>query len=206
MQPSQTPPRPENTSSSPTPKHRGFAIASLILGIAAIPFGFVLIGALFGILAIIFGAIAFVDNRGESLAGIITGAIGVLISVAMMFIAFFFATTIINIIASRTTYDLQASQRDAQRKNDVGVLAGDITYSMTENRGQLPDNEFVDGMTYKLEIITGSIGKTLGNDTIQPTTDTAVYTMGEDCDGVESARNFSLTILLENNETYCQGS
>ena len=206
MQPSQTPPRPENTSSSPTPKHRGFAIASLILGIAAILFGFFIIGALFGILAIIFGAIAFADNRNVSLAGIITGSVGIVIAIAMVFIAIYFAATIIGMIASQAGDDLQASQRDTQRKNDIGVLTSDITYSMAENRGQLPDNEFVDGMTYKLEIITGSIGKTLGNDTIQPTTDTAVYTMGEDCDGVESARNFSLTILLENNETYCQGS
>lgn len=203
MQPNETPPRPETGK---TPKHRGFAIASLILGVAAILFGFFVIGALFGILAIIFGAIAFADNRSVSLAGIITGSVGIIIAIVMVFIAIYFAAAIIGFIVSQASDDLQASQRDTQRKNDVGVLANDITYSMTENRGQLPDNEFVDGMTYKLESITGSAETTLDGKAIKPTTDTVVYAAGEDCDGVESTRNFSLTILLENGQTYCQDS
>lgn len=193
------------TNSSAKPTHRGLAIASLVLGIAAIPFGFVLIGILFGILAIIFGAITFADNRNVSLAGIITGSIGILISIAMVIFLFFAAATIINIIVSRVSEDIQANQRDTQRENDTAVLASDVAAYMTNNRGQLPDNEFVDGMTYKLEVVTNVVEKT-DTVSVDPTTDTAVYAIGENCDGVKSSRNFSLTILLENNTTYCQGS
>lgn len=176
----------------------GLATASLTLGILATVLGVVGIGVILGILAIVFGAISIKDNKGKSLAGIITGAIGIVL--------FVLALIFILVIAPKATEDLQASQRDTQRKNDVSTLVSDITFYMSNYSGQLPDYDFVSGMTYKLTLVEDAIGKTLDGDLIQPTTSTAVYAMGEDCDGNTSARKFSVTVLLENGSKYCQGS
>lgn len=180
------------------PKNSGLATASLVLGILAIVFGAVGIGAILGILAIVFGAVSLKDNKGKSLAGIITGVIGILVVVATAYFVF--------AVIPKATDDLQANQRDTQRKNDVSVLVSDVTYRISEDRGQLPDYDFVSGMTYKLVLVEDAIGKTLDGDLIQPTTSTAVYAMGEDCDGNKGVRNFSITVLLENGTKYCQGS
>ncbi|NCU30924.1 DUF4190 domain-containing protein [Candidatus Saccharibacteria bacterium] len=180
------------------PKNYGLAVASLALGILAIPLSFIGIGLILGILAIVFGAVSFKGNKGKSLTGIVTGAIGVLI--------FILALVLVFIVFPQNRENLQANQRDTQRKNDVGVLVSDVVYSTSENRGQLPDYYYVSDMTYKLIVIEDVIGKTFDGDPIQPTTSTAVYAMGEDCNGNKSTRNFSITILLEDGTKYCQGS
>lgn len=184
-----------SSSTEPKPKNHGLAIASLTLGILAVPLGLIGIGVILGILAIVFGAVSIKDNKGKSLAGIITGSIGIIVfAVAMYFI---FA------VIPNATEDLQANQRDTQRKNDISVLASDVTYRISEDRGALPDTDYVNEMTYKLAIVTSAIG---GSSNSEPTTTKAVYAKGVDCDGNSSPRNYSISILLENGETYCTGS
>jgi hypothetical protein len=170
----------------------GLATASLVLGILATVLGVIGVGVVLGILAIIFGAISVKNNKGKSLAGIITGAVGIILFILMIVF-----TVVIGPIAIKS---LQASQRDTERKNDVSVLVSDITTYMSDNRGQLPDNQWVSDMTYKLALIKSTQA---GNDA---TTDTATYTDGVDCDGRTGTHSFSVTVLLESGTTYCQGS
>ena len=70
----------------------GFGTAALVLGILAIPGAFTVVGGvLLGILAIIFGAIGrsrakrgLATNGGIALAGLITGAVGLVLAVAFV--------------------------------------------------------------------------------------------------------------------------
>ena len=70
----------------------GLGTAALVLGILSIPGAFVIVGGVvLGILAIIFGAIGRgranrgrATNGGSALAGLITGAIGLLLAVAFV--------------------------------------------------------------------------------------------------------------------------
>ncbi len=70
----------------------GFGTAALVLGILAIPGAFTVIGGvLLGILAIIFGAIGRsrasrgqATNGGSALAGLITGAVGLVLAIAFV--------------------------------------------------------------------------------------------------------------------------
>jgi len=173
-------------------KNSGLATASLTLGILATVLGVVGIGVVLGMLAIVFGAVSIKDNRGKSLAGIITGAIGMVIFAVTLFV--------ILIIMPNAVQNAQTSQEDTQRKSDVSLLATDVTTYMSNNRGQLPDNEWVSGMTYKLSVIssTASVG--------EPTTSSAIYVSGGDCKGNKSNRSYSITALLKNGTMYCQGS
>lgn len=109
-------------------------------------------------------------------------------------------TLLIVIILPHAMTGLQTSQRDTQRKNDLSVLASDVMTYESNNEGQLPDNEWMSGMTYKLDAVTSTTSDG------SATNDTVKYTPGQDCDGTESAHNFSLTILLESGVSYCQGS
>ncbi len=75
-------------------KKNGMATASLILGIIGIITGLFFIGSLFGLLAIIFGIIALVKasktpeigGKGKAIAGIIMGAIVIIIILITMVI------------------------------------------------------------------------------------------------------------------------
>lgn len=182
-------------SNEPRSKNSGLATASLVLGILALVFGVIGVGAILGVLAIIFGAVSIKGNGGKSLAGIITGVIGITIAITTAYFVFAVIPT--------TRDNLQSSQRDTQRKNDVAVLSSDVIYRMSEDRGVLPDNDWVSDMTYKLTVITSTSDQETG---AQPTTSRAIYTKGTDCDGRTGARSYSLTILLENGNTYCEGS
>ena len=70
----------------------GFGTAALVLGILSIPGAFTVIGGvLLGILAIIFGAIGRgrasrgqATNGGSALAGIITGAVGLVLAISFV--------------------------------------------------------------------------------------------------------------------------
>lgn len=73
------------------PQGNGMAVASLVLGILAVPFGLVTWpGALLGILAIIFGALGISKGnkvgkgKGMAIAGLVLGVLGLLICVAMI--------------------------------------------------------------------------------------------------------------------------
>lgn len=69
------------------PKQNGFGVAALVLGIAGLLTSIFGIGVIFGILGIVFGILGRgrakrgeADNGGLALAGIITGALGVLVA------------------------------------------------------------------------------------------------------------------------------
>jgi heme/copper-type cytochrome/quinol oxidase subunit 1 len=74
-----------------TPKQNGFGVAALVLGILAVVTSFFGIGIFFGVLAIVFGVLGRgktkrgeADNGGLALAGIITGALGVLVAAVVI--------------------------------------------------------------------------------------------------------------------------
>lgn len=177
------------------PSHSGLATASLTLGILAIALAAVGIGGILGILAIVFGAVSIKYNRGKSLAGIITGITGIVLSVLIL--VFVFAIT------PQTTENIQQSQRDTQRKNDISVLVSDVLYRASEDQGKIPEWTYVNDMTYKLAVVKSAAS---GESGAEPTTSQAVYAKGIDCDGNTGVRKYSLTILLESGSKYCQDS
>lgn len=68
-------------------------IISLVFGIMAVVFGcnpcLLLTGSIFGILAVVFGIIGIVknkDSKGKAIAGIITGALGLILNVTILLI------------------------------------------------------------------------------------------------------------------------
>ena len=164
------------------------AIASLVLGILAIITCFVwYIGIVLGVLAIIFGAMSIKkQGRKKAIAGIVTGGIGVVLSLRVVW------------MVHAALPALQKSQRDTARKNDISVLSTDVVSFQTENRGQLPSAS---------NLTTSNLAqiKSVAGDG-EPTTDTAVFKAGVNCDGVTSARGYSITVKLENGSSYCQGS
>ena len=76
-----------------TKKAPGMALAAMILGIAAVLTGFLVFGALLGIAAIILGVLSLKKTKevgagkAFALTGIITGAVSILISICMLFVA-----------------------------------------------------------------------------------------------------------------------
>lgn len=166
---------------------QGLAITSLVLGILAILTSIVwYIGIALGVLAIILGAISIKNGRGKAIAGIVTGSVGVVLSLLIIW------------LVSAALPSLQQSQRDTARKNDVSVLTTDVTSLMTENRGQLPSAS--DLSTSNLLQVTSIVGDGT------PTTETAVYKSGVNCDGAAATRAYAITVLLENGSEYCLGS
>lgn len=167
---------------------QGISIASLVLGILAIITSVVwYISIVLGILAIVFGVIS-VKKRGrkKAIAGIVTGSIGIVLSLLIIW------------MMQAALPALQKSQRDTARKNDVSVLSTDVTSFMSENRGQLPSADDLTASSLAQITSVTSDG--------EPTTDTAVFKTGANCDGTASSRNYAITILLENGSSYCQGS
>lgn len=167
---------------------QGLSVASLVLGILAIITCFVwYISIVLGVLAIIFGAVS-VKKRGrkKAIAGIVTGCVGVVLSLLIVW------------LVQAALPSLQQSQRDTARKNDASALTINVTSFMTENRGQLPSAG--DLATPGLSQIESVIGDGM------PSTDTAVYKSGADCDGTASTRAYAITVQLENGSEYCLGS
>lgn len=77
------------------PKKEVIAVISLILGIVAVVLGFVGLGAIFGIVAIVLGIISLVKKfkKGKPIAGIITGAVGIVgsfISIVILILGLIF--------------------------------------------------------------------------------------------------------------------
>ena len=166
----------------------GLATASLVLGIVTIVVSlWWFLAVITGVLAIIFGALAIKSSgRGKALAGIITGSIGIVLSVLI----------ILAVLAALPV--LQQSQRDTARQNELTSLSTEVTAYMASNRGALPTvNDFVEEDGSFIQTIT---------DSGEPTTGTVVYTTGKNCDGDVSARAYSLRIMLESGSEYCTGS
>lgn len=172
-----------------TSSGQGLAIASLTLGIVTIIISIAwFLSILTGALAIIFGAVSLKSaGRGKAIAGIITGSIGIVLSILII---------ILVIVAIPA---LQGNQRDTIRKNDVSTILTNITAYQTDNRGALP---------YASDLSTTYLSDVSAiTDAGTPTTDTAVYLVGTNCAGDQvSMRNYSVSILLENGSTYCQDS
>lgn len=165
---------------------QGMAIASLILGILAIVTSLIfLIPVVLGVLAIIFGIVARKSSgRGKAIAGIITGSAGIVFSIV-------FAAVVFTALPA-----LQQAQRDSMRKNDVSAITTDVTTYQVSNRGALPSASDLSTRDLSLVQTISSEG--------QPTTDTAVYRAGVNCDGgAVSVRNYSVSVVLENDTTYC---
>lgn len=73
------------------PKRNGMGVAALVLGILAILTGWFVLGGVLGILAVVFGVIGRgrakrgeADNGGLALAGLICGAIGIVIAAGII--------------------------------------------------------------------------------------------------------------------------
>jgi membrane-bound ClpP family serine protease len=82
------------------PPQNGIGIAALIIGIIAIPFGFLVIGGGLGLFATVLGIVGRskvrrgkATNPGVALAGIITGTIAFIISIAVVVALLAFATS-----------------------------------------------------------------------------------------------------------------
>lgn len=175
--------------------NQGLATASLTLGILSIPL--VGLGFILGILAIIFGAVSLRQNRGrkKSIVGIVTGSIGVLIAILLL-------------VVYLAVPSLQANNNDTARKADVTNLTSDVINYQANNRGKMPSKyELSKAKLVQVSDIKQAAYDGYGYDgNPKPTLNTAVYTIGENCNGEKANRNFSITVLLENNTVYCVGS
>lgn len=175
--------------------NQGLAIASLTLGIVSIPL--IGLGFILGFLAIIFGAVSLKQHQGrkKSIAGIITGSIGVLI--ALLLLVIYLAIP-----------SLQASNNDTVRKSDVTNISSDVISYRSNNRGEMPSKyDLPKARLVKVSDIKQASYNGNGYDgNPKPTLDTAVYTIGENCNAEKGSYAFSITVLLENNTVYCTGS
>ena len=168
---------------------QGLAVTSLVLGILAIVTSIVwYIGIVLGVLAIIFGAISIKSGRKKAIAGIVTGSVGVVLSLLIVW------------LVSAALPSLQQNQRDTARKNDVSVASSDVITYSSNNRGQMPDSA-ADLSQYITDLTLISV-ESEGT----PTTDKAIYKKGVNCDGAASTRAYAITVLLENGSEYCLGS
>lgn len=166
---------------------KGLAIASLVFGIIAFLTGLIYVGGVLGLLAVVFGIIALKkrQGRGMAIAGIITGALGILGTIAAI------------ILVTLALPVLQQQQRDTSRKNQVAMTVSEIQRYQTNNQGNLPDPEEVSNSFETASLKVAASG--------EPTTDTMIYLVGQSC-GESEAQAFSVTVKLENGQLYCQGS
>ena len=184
-----TPPPVAPPSGVPVPG-KGLAITSLVLGILATLSGIFFIGGLFGIAAIVLGIIALQKKvgKGMSITGIITGALGILGTLG--------AVAVIVLATS----GIQSRAQDVQRKNDVTRISSMVVSEQVYTQGTLPTPEdFVadfDASTFTIKLASSG----------EPTTDTAVYTTNQNCEGTTGDKEYAVRVLLENGQEYCQGS
>ena len=84
------------------PNRKGFAIASLVLGILGIPLCCFFVGFLPGLLGVIFGILGLKSSaKGMAIAGIICGAVAIVIGVSYIFYG-------MDVVANPTNYGLPA--------------------------------------------------------------------------------------------------
>lgn len=180
---------------------QGLAIASLTLGILSIPLDAIGIGIILGVLAVIFGAISVRQGNGrkKSIAGIITGSIGILL-LPVLFILIHLTSSSLGI--------LQSNSADTARKTDTTNIASEVVEYKASNEGRMPSKyDLPKAKLVKVSDIKQAAYDGYGYDgNPKPTLSAAVYTIGENCGGEKGKRNFSITILLENSTVYCAGS
>jgi uncharacterized membrane protein len=98
-------------ATNPQEKDRsGLAVASLVLGILGIPCCVFYVGGLFGVLAIIFGCLGLKSSkRGMAIAGIICGAVSVLL---LVFLIMIIAVLYPDMLANPEDYGLPSNFED----------------------------------------------------------------------------------------------
>lgn len=169
---------------------QGLSIAAMTLGIVSIISSLLwFFSIILGVLAIIFGAVAIKSpGRGKAIAGIVTGSVGILLSILVV------------VLVLMALPALQKSQRDTSRKSDISIIMSDITTFQSNNRGALPNAN---------DLSTGRLGVILSiYPDGTPTTNQAIYRVGTSCNGAstQSTRAYSISVLLENDSTYCLDS
>jgi uncharacterized membrane protein YdbT with pleckstrin-like domain len=168
---------------------QGLSIAAMTLGIISIVTVLLwFLAIILGVLAIVFGAVSLRSaGRKKALAGIITGSIGIILSILLV------------VVVLTAVPALQRNQRDSMRKSDLTTLSSDIVSYQSNNRGQLPTAE---------ELSADSLGRIQSvRSTGEPTTGEALYLVGVDCQGnASSPRSYSLTVVLDDGSIYCLDS
>lgn len=177
----------------------GMGVAALVLGVFAILLFLVpFFGVILGILAIVFGVVALRSgrSRGMAIAGIATGATGILLG-------------LLGLILMLTSYrSVQEHARDAASKVDVSTLAADINEYVAKN-GKLPDDVGVmdgsfmegmhgDGQWRHMQVMMDGA----------PMHGRILYRPHENCDGstARSPLGFSVATRLEDGTVFCTGS
>ena len=120
---------------------------------------------------------------------------GLAIASLVLSIVFILIVPIILLIIFLAVPSLQQNSRDLTRKNDLALIASDISNYQSTNQGILPTSNQLDNSA--LSIITNI------NNTGEPTTDTAIYSIGVDCAGNVNDRVFSVRIKLEDKTITC---
>lgn len=86
----------------PTRSNDGFAVASMVLGILSICSAWFILGIVPAILAIIFGLLVLCsarrrqNGRGMAIAGLVTGGVGVIVSVIILLLVITIGSTLLS--------------------------------------------------------------------------------------------------------------
>lgn len=174
----------EQINQQPTNK-QGLAIAALVAGIISILTALIwFVSIPLAVVAVIFGALSTKSaKRGMAIAGIVTGSIGVVLSIIITYVVLFVVPNQIN------------SMTDSVRKNDIQNLVANINQYRSENNGKLPKT---------LEVPTDNVELLKVSNYKKPTSVIAAYVPGEDCSGARGDAKFSVSIEMSNGEIYCQ--
>lgn len=102
---------------------------------------------------------------------------------------------------------LKNTSRDVVRRSDVASLAASAEYYRANNAGKLPNKG--DLATTKLlavtQILEADHDGQVYDGAPKPTLDTAVYAIGENCDGQKDPSNYTFKVLLEDGTVDCKG-
>ncbi|MDB5183566.1 MAG: integral rane protein [Candidatus Saccharibacteria bacterium] len=172
------------------PANQDRATVSLIFGVVSMfSFLFWFFGILFGVLAIGFGvgAIRAKQDMGRSVAGIVTGASGVLMALAI--------TLLFAVVTPKDT----ESQTDKNRTDDANNIALQISNIIANHRSGnaiiTPKDISLGG--FKVIKAVASTGK--------PTKTQALLEAGENCDGIKKPNDYAVKVLMDNSSEYCTG-
>jgi hypothetical protein len=170
------------------PTNQDRAIASLVTGIIAMfSFLFWFFGILFGALAVGFGiaAIRGKQDKGRAIAGIVTGASGIVMSIAV-------AVLLAVVVPKDTT-----SQADQNRTDDANNIALQISNVVSSKNNVTVTTKNLSTGGFKVIRSIHSSG--------QPTKTTALVESGENCDGIKNPQDYAVKVLMDDNSEYCTG-
>jgi FtsH-binding integral membrane protein len=110
----------------------GLGVAALVLGVIAVPLSLLVVGGVLGLVAIVLGFVARgrvkrgeANNPGVALAGILTGALAVLLAIALVVVVVVYANSndgrkLRHCIA---TYKDTASRQQCERDAGINVVS-----------------------------------------------------------------------------------